>query len=726
MIRTRILSTITPTQTAFSQSELSLDQYYDTLSDVLDTLGDVIEGQTKESEEMTVQIEKLGKMLLSVDKKLEEKPDDTELLGLKEQMRLLTQLRTLEKAKIQNYLPLLQKLLSNVNQQCLNALEMLNAENAEIQDLINQKAEDAETKQTTEPPQDGSDANDSQTPKRLDSEHSSKDTSAEPESGPAPQHLSRLHSASFSSGIWDAHDPPACERGFAWLIFKPVLASLDANDEQAVQLKELKERTVFLEKQLRIYAERVRWMEESKKQGERELMTLKEEISEANRRDRESTGIIGKLIELVRTEQDLCGKGHLACCASDYMQLPPMYFINHGLKFSSPLSVSYQNPVRVVLPKPLNHDNSPPSFLLTKADDVNTLDDLIPLFHSLVRYSEEGHKFNKPASKQLRALLRRIDPICRMYSAYDEYDFKTVGSTVSSFNPFIESIVSLLTCSNKDLVQSTISCLSECCVEIDISILFKFMDSGLLSLLPKEFYLPDVHLLTKPRKFLIDLVNWFVYSFHPDNILKIRFECEISLKTFQTIFIDKFFRPIEPFLDFICRNRRRIEKWTNPDGFANLIGTLVVHSPMLHQMTKIMLSSSVPCVFSDCLAFFESNEMIKLLIRSVMNGFKAWREEDPVVLQRGLQMVTKLNDEGFSDEIELHIRCRGYGVNSSHVGDIKTVAQLTEPFEALASYLDAENDYDKQTSAQARVLLNQAGHICVSLYSDTNIRNGYV
>ncbi|KAK2953699.1 hypothetical protein BLNAU_11420 [Blattamonas nauphoetae] len=449
-----------------------------------------------------------------------------------------------------------------------------------------------------------------------------------------PQHLSRLHSASFSSGIWDAHDPPACERGFAWLIFKPVLATLDPNDEQAVQLKELKERTVFLEKQLRIYAERVRWMEESK-QGERELMTLKEEISEANRRDRESTGIIGKLIELVRTEQDLCGKGHLACCASDYMQLPP-------------------NPVRVVLPKPLSSLKMSILWMIS-----------FHCFTPLVRDSEEGHKFNKPASKQLRALLRRIDPICRMYSAYDEYDFKTVGSTVSSFNPFIESIVSLLTCSNKDLVQSTISCLSECCVEIDISILFKFMDSGLLSLLPKEFYLPDVDLLTKPRKFLIDLVNWFLYCFHPDNILKIRFECEISLKTFQNIFIDKFFRPIEPFLDFICRNRRRIEKWTNPDGFANLIGALVVHSPMLHQMTKIVLSSSVPCVFSDCLAFFESNEMIKLLIRSVMNGFKAWREEDPVVLQRGLQMVTKLNDEGFSDEIELHIRCRGYGVNSS-------------------------------------------------------------
>ncbi|KAK2961695.1 hypothetical protein BLNAU_3132 [Blattamonas nauphoetae] len=101
---------------------------------------------------------------------------------------------------------------------------MLNAENVEIQDLVNQKAEDTETNQTAEPPQDASDANDSQTPKRLDSEHSSKDTSTEPESGPAPQHLSRLHSASFSSGIWDAHDPPACERGFAWLVFKPVLA----------------------------------------------------------------------------------------------------------------------------------------------------------------------------------------------------------------------------------------------------------------------------------------------------------------------------------------------------------------------------------------------------------------------------------------------------------------------------------------------------------------------
>ncbi|KAK2947943.1 hypothetical protein BLNAU_17170 [Blattamonas nauphoetae] len=242
-----------------------------------------------------------------------------------DRMCLLTQLRTLEKAKILYYLPLLQKLHSNVNQQCLNALEMLNAENVEIHDLVNKKVEDAETKQTAEPPQDGSDADNSQTTKRLDSEHSSKDTSAEPESGPAPQHLSRLHSASFSSGIWDAHGPPACERGFAWLIFKPVPSpsawsgslrslsqSLDANDEQAVQLKELKERTVFLEKQLRICAERVRWMEDSKKQGEFELMTLKEEINEANRRDQKSTGIIGKLIELVRPHCDLPHRSSLS------------------------------------------------------------------------------------------------------------------------------------------------------------------------------------------------------------------------------------------------------------------------------------------------------------------------------------------------------------------------------------------------------------------------------
>ncbi|KAK2950609.1 hypothetical protein BLNAU_14415 [Blattamonas nauphoetae] len=108
------------------------------------------------------------------------------------------------------------------------------AENVEIQDLVNQKAEDAETKPTAEHPQDASDANDSQTPKRLDSEHSSKDTSAEPESGPAPQHLSCLHSASFSSWIWDAHDPPACERGFAWLIFKPVLAVCIVGESEVI------------------------------------------------------------------------------------------------------------------------------------------------------------------------------------------------------------------------------------------------------------------------------------------------------------------------------------------------------------------------------------------------------------------------------------------------------------------------------------------------------------
>ncbi|KAK2959003.1 hypothetical protein BLNAU_6019 [Blattamonas nauphoetae] len=293
-----------------------------------------------------------------------------------------------------------------------------------------------------------------------------------------------------------------------------------------------------------------------------------------------------------------------------------------------------------------------PFFLRTEPDDITTLDQLATLFRSLICHLEGGNSFTEMVSTRACVLLKRIVPLCREMDADPDIHFKHIHSPQSSFNRLIKSIVSLLRCSNEDLVQLTISCLCDILRRVSPSTLFDSIAAGLLSLLPHAFYQQDMHLVPHADSNLMVILYWLVCCSHPDNSRMICEKDEISTEAFQQIFMDKFIHPVEPFIEFICLNSRLIADSDDQSDFPRLLGTLVGHSPFLAQMTLSILSSSVPFAYTASLAVFESAELTSALLHPLLDGLLEWQAEGPAVHLRSKQILAKLREDGLSDEIK--------------------------------------------------------------------------
>ncbi|KAK2953593.1 hypothetical protein BLNAU_11457 [Blattamonas nauphoetae] len=163
--------------------------------------------------------------------------------------------------------------------------------------------------------------------------------------------------------------------------------------------------------------------------------------------------------------------------------------------------------------------------------------------------------------------------------------------------------------------------------------------SGFFDLLPKSFYEHAMHISTRTT---------LTGSICRQSLL--------STNTVHAIYITKFFRPVEPFLNFILKNQHRFEDSVESRDFSRFLGTLIEHSPFVEQMAGYTLSSSFALVFTERLLFFETTFVREPLIQCVMSGISEWQNGDADVRKRGLEILAKLQDEGISDEIELFFR----------------------------------------------------------------------
>ncbi|KAK2947817.1 hypothetical protein BLNAU_17237 [Blattamonas nauphoetae] len=328
-----------------------------------------------------------------------------------------------------------------------------------------------------------------------------------------------------------------------------------------------------------------------------------------------------------------------------------------------------------------------PLFLRTDPNDINTLDQLTTLLLSLICHLDGENAFTEIVSTRACVLLKRIVPLCREMDADPDIHFKHIHSPQSSFNRLTESIVSLLRCSNEDLVQITISCLCDILRRVSPSTLFDFIAAGLFSLLPHAFYQQDMHLVPHADSNLMVILYWFVFCSHHDNSRMICEKDEISTEAFQQIYMDKFIHPVEPFIEFICQNSRRIANSDDESDFPRLLGTLVGHSPFLAQMTLSILSLSVPFAFTASLAVFESDDKTSALLHPLLDGLLEWQAEGPAVHLRSKQILAKLREGGLSDELELYFRRMG----SRKRVDSSAMLRAVGPQERILSGLSTDS-----------------------------------
>ncbi|KAK2953652.1 hypothetical protein BLNAU_11373 [Blattamonas nauphoetae] len=239
--------------------------------------------------------------------------------------------------------------------------------------------------------------------------------------------------------------------------------------------------------------------------------------------------------------------------------------------------------------------------------------------------------------------------------------FQLVPTRDGSCNGFSESIVPLLTSSNEELATSTLSLLDQVVRTSTKDNRFAFLETGFFARLPKSFFEQEIHLLAQPELLLIRIVQWFSLFSHPLDTISVCYQRRLSMESFQKIFIGKFFHPIRPFLEFICKHRHRIDNPSTFDFFTDLIGTMITNSPYLQPMTQIVLSSSVALTFTDCLISFEKRTVVEPLLQHLLSGFYQWQGLSPDVQKRGRQLMDKLCKEGLSDVSELHLQSPQFG-----------------------------------------------------------------
>ncbi|KAK2948351.1 hypothetical protein BLNAU_16697 [Blattamonas nauphoetae] len=143
------------------------------------------------------------------------------------------------------------------------------------------------------------------------------------------------------------------------------------------------------------------------------------------------------------------------------------------------------------------------------------------------------------------------------------------------------------------------------------------------------------------------------------------------MDSIHEMYITNFFHPIETFLEFAFHNRRRVREERGQSDFSSLLGTLLRYTPLMGQTTQFMVSSSFALAYTDSLHFWESDNPTRQLLQNVVRAVSVWKMEDAVVRKRGQQILIRLCEEGFEDEMELPFTFSGLTFRGSRIASVR-------------------------------------------------------
>ncbi|KAK2942551.1 hypothetical protein BLNAU_22538 [Blattamonas nauphoetae] len=336
---------------------------------------------------------------------------------------------------------------------------------------------------------------------------------------------------------------------------------------------------------------------------------------------------------------------------------------------------------------PFNRDRTP-LFLRINPRTYRTIEQLSPAYLSLVYFIKGGNKLGFIATNQACALLKQINPKFRARITFNNLLFELVPTPDGSCSGFADSLLLFLASTNTKLVQSTLSLLVDLMFFVEPTHV-PLLETGFFALLPQSFYEQEVHLSSKHDLYLMQIVRGFVDLSDPNLSEDICRANHISMDSFHQTFIDKFFHPIQPFLEYACRNRRTIYKNGHHNRFQSLLESILTLSPSLEEMTQFVLSSSIPIAYTDYLHLVEHISQIHQFYETLASITARWdRSEDRP--RRRQQIAVKLREEGVSDEIELNIRSSLYDFYEDRV--VFFGARLLHKLGANAPFLETRED----------------------------------
>ncbi|KAK2958212.1 hypothetical protein BLNAU_6916 [Blattamonas nauphoetae] len=305
------------------------------------------------------------------------------------------------------------------------------------------------------------------------------------------------------------------------------------------------------------------------------------------------------------------------------------------------------------LPISLDETNQPPLFLAAPPIQIESIQTASPLFVSLVQYIEEGNTLNDIAVHKAECLLEQLVELLKDASDKPFYE-KLAPSKSKSADVFCEAILTLLASGYPSLVNDSLHILRYSFRTTPLEERFSLISSGFFIRLASTLQSMMTNLTAQALQHLLGIVRiCSIGGFHED-VEHISRSLALSSESVCQIVLERELQPMTPFISFCCVNRFDV-----PDD--SLDSSLIVRfliqflrSGLFHEPTLAFVFSLPTClVITRNILSLALDHSALMYQTELAMFFGRYQRPDAFVTRRRKAVLSKLNEEGHADELEM-------------------------------------------------------------------------
>ncbi|KAK2954441.1 hypothetical protein BLNAU_10609 [Blattamonas nauphoetae] len=242
---------------------------------------------------------------------------------------------------------------------------------------------------------------------------------------------------------------------------------------------------------------------------------------------------------------------------------------------------------------------------------------------------------------------------------------------------FVNSIIKLFSSQNLQLLSVVLRFAERTISFASLSDTLDIIECGFFELLPRSFLQMDMHM--PPNGHLLNILLHCTSLTQYQAVVSIRTNKAISTDTAKEILLERVFKPMTPFLNFICTKRSllcNIYAIPPPTPFPFFFVSVAAE----HEQTKdFIFSLPILACVTSLFALYESDYTHELIRGQLKGKDEDWRNSHSKKGVRCQEILRRLKEEGIEDEIEQQR-------NSARIHFMPGMARLHPRFQLILDF----------------------------------------
>ncbi|KAK2946514.1 hypothetical protein BLNAU_18556 [Blattamonas nauphoetae] len=275
------------------------------------------------------------------------------------------------------------------------------------------------------------------------------------------------------------------------------------------------------------------------------------------------------------------------------------------------------------------------------------------VFRSLVATVKSHSSFEVSLETKAVKLIESVDPLYA--EAADAFLCSLGRTTDDSLTDFVQSILALISSSNRAIVKATMTMLGNLIPRISAKVRLALIKADLIPQLVNT-----LNPMTLSFAEAVDIhtnlmrIIWKSLSLATPNGLEIR-DPSGRPAVHETI-LQQVVAPSEKYIWHLCVNRLSIVNGDKSIFFLYLLTQLLQISPHNQPTMDLVLNMPVILTIPSCLTLFEDDYSVWLFMSSMVDTQREWNKQRGEVRQKWKTVHRMLRMEGIEDAIEEKLR----------------------------------------------------------------------